>query len=196
LITVYDLEARIYDYFDVLFAGNQSEFGFATSSSACFFTTNQTNAPRDAKDTLLYYRVDPSHSMGNIYSDFSYINRTTGIETIKYNKEVKVTVNVLSKQKGMAKSALMYLATIQQTERHNKACYDTGSFDLAVKNIDTNIRDLTYLENAAWAERAEVDYYFNYKDTIVFSEVHPLVIAPSSVEVTKDKVDFDIILNN
>jgi hypothetical protein len=196
MITVYDIESRVYDYFDVLFNSNQTLFGFSSAASASFFVNNQTNAPRIAASTLLYYQVHEPYSLGNAFSDHAYINHQTGIEQIDYHKQVHVTVNVLSKLKGMAKSSLVYLSALNQSTRHYEASYNKGDFDLPLHNIDQNMIDLTYLENAAWAERIQADFYFNYTDTIVLGEVQPRIYAASSVEAVKDKVDIDINFKN
>jgi hypothetical protein len=194
LISVYDIERRVFDYFDVIFDGNQTLFGFGSAASTCFFTDRQTNAPRIAASTLLFYRVEPPVSLGNFNSDHPYINRTTGIEQIDFHRQVHVVVNVLSKIKGAAKGAFEYISLLNQTTRHYEACYNTGEFDLPVHNIDQNARDLTFLENAAWNERIEADFYFNYTDTIILNQPQSLIRAASAPEVVKDKVDFDIEL--
>lgn len=192
MITVTDIEARVFDYLDVIFGDNKTLFGFNQAASACFFVDRQTNAPRLAASTLLYYRVDTPQSKGNLYGDRPYINRNTGAESIDIHREVHVTLNVLSKLKGHAKGALSFLELVNQSQRNYEAAYNTGDFDLALHRIDPNMRDLSFLENAAWAERAECDIYFNYVDTISLSDSGSMVRAPSSVYATKDKVEFSI----
>jgi hypothetical protein len=191
-ISVYQLEERIFDYFDTIFGSQKSLFGFADAASACFFVDRQTNAPRIAACSLLFYRVGTPETLGNSYSDYNYLNRTTGIESIDFHRQVHVTVNVLSKQKGSAKGALSFLQLMNQTSRHYEASYNTGDFDLPLHRIDPNMRDLSFLENASWDERVEADFYFNYTDVVSLSDVQSMVRAPSSVYATKDKVDFTI----
>lgn len=195
MITHYQLEERVFEYFEAIFKGNQILFGFKNAASASFFVDRQTNAPRIAGSSLLYFRVDQPMSLGNQLSDHPYFNRQTGLEQIDYHKQIHVTVNVLSKLKGMAKSTLIFLQGANQSSRHYDACYDTGDFNLACHNIDQNFRDLSSLENASWTERVEADLYFNYKDVIILSDPGSLIMAPSSVYLTKNKVDFEIDLN-
>lgn len=194
MITNYQLEERVFEYFDAIFNGSQTQFGFNSNSEHSFIVDRQSNSPRPAVSTVLYFRVDPPVSLGNQLSDYAYINRSTGLEQIDYHRQVRVTVNILSKLKGMSKSAMLYLQALNQTSRHYEACYNTGDFNLACNSIENNFRDLSSIENSTWTERVEADLYFNYKDVIILTEPNSLIIAPSTVSLTKDKVDFDIEL--
>lgn len=194
MISTYDLEKRVYEFFDAIFYGDQVQFGFSSASSACFFSTKLTNAPRVAASSILFYTIKEVTSFGNTFSDYSEIDRFDGKEKVYTWRKVPVEVCIMSKVKGAAKTAMSYIIALQPTTRHDKACYDTGDFDLALHEIDTNMRDLSFLENGAWNERIDADFTFNYKDTIILGDNQPFIEAPSSVYLTKDKIDFDIDL--
>jgi hypothetical protein len=197
MIGVYDIEERIYGYFDTIFGSEKSWFRFNTASSACFLVDRETDAPRPAASTLLFYRVDSVSPMGNTISiDDVVVDRATKEESVSTWRKIHVIVNILSKYKGDAKDALNFILAANQTTRGYNASYiTTGAtgFEMPLYYIDPNFRDLTGLENTAWTERVEADFYFNYKDSITFGE-QGLITAPSSVYLTKDKVDFDIEL--
>lgn len=188
MISAFDIEERVYEYLNALYNGNQGQFGFGEAASSCFFVDRQTNAPRLAASTLLYYRVDSPEKVGNAFGDRPYIDRTTGIEKIDIHKRVRVTVNILSKVKSKAKDAMTYLEVINQSSRHYEAAYNTGDFYFPMYDFGRP-RDLTAIETSTWVERIETDVYFNYVDTITLSTPHSLITAPSTVAATKDKID-------
>jgi len=175
--------------------GDQVNFGFSSASSACYFSTKQTNFPRIAASTIMFYTVKPPVSFGNVFSDYSMIDRNDGKEKIFTWRKVPVEISILTKIKGAAKGALSYMSALQSTTRHYEASYNTGTFDLPLHNLDMNTaRDLTFLENGAWNERIDADLYFNYKDEIVLGQTQGFIGVPSSVEDTHNRVDFDIYL--
>lgn len=194
MISVFDIEERVFEYLDKLYSGDQVQFGFGLAASTCFFVDRQTNAPRLAASTLLYYRVSNPEKIGNLFSGRPYINRETGLESIDINKRVKVTLNYLSILKGCAKDAFNFLDAVNQTTRHYEAAYNTGDFDFPLYDMGNPI-DLSEIETAKWVERIQVDTYFNYTDTISLGETQSLIEAPSSVAATKDKIQFEIDMN-
>lgn len=194
MISEFVIEERVFEYLERLYNGDQSMFGFRDAASACFFTDRQTNAPRLAASTLMYYRVSPPEPLGNLNSDRAYIDRSDGIEKIDIHRSVKATLNILSTLKGAAKDTLSYLELINQSSRHYEAAYNTGDFGFPLYKIDRNARDLSAIETGKWVERVEVDVYFNFTDTITLPEPQSLIYAPSSIAATKDKIDFDIEL--
>lgn len=195
MITVYELESRVFGFFDKIFSGDQVSFGLSNSSCAAFIVDRQTEAPRTFNESILYYRVNDVSPIGNYISvDEVKINPSTGLEYIETLRKVHVVVNILSKSKGMAKTAMNFIIAANQTSRKLDACYsDDFDFELPLYNIDRNIRDLTELENKAWTERVEADFYFNYKDVIDF-DTQPLINTPSSVEDVSNIVHFEIDL--
>jgi hypothetical protein len=199
MIKTLDLEQRIFDYFNSLMAGDQTNFGFSSNPNLCYVAERGTDTPRPNEETLLYYRVDSVTPFGNANMvDDVIIDRTTKIERVEVWRRVHVIVNILSKGKGKAKDALSYLVAVNQTTRGEYASYGvtgtypsvTGTIEFPVYYIDPNFRDLTELENRSWSERVEADFHFNYKDVIAFEEQN-LIVAPSSVYLTKTKVDFN-----
>jgi len=195
LISNFDIEERVFEYLDALYNGNQGQFGFGEAASSCFFVDRQTNAPRLAASTLLYYRCDSPETVGNAFSDRPYINRTTGIEQVDIHRRVRVTLNILSTMKGKAKDATNYLELINQSTRHYQAAYNTGDFDFPLYNFGRS-RDLSAIETSKWVERIETEVYFNYTDTITLSSPQSLITAPSSIAATKDKIDVAINMEN
>lgn len=198
MIGIFDIEERIYDYFDTIFGSEKSWFKFNTSASSCFLVDRETDTPRPPASTILFYRVDSVEPMGNTISiDDVIIDRTTRQESVETWRRVHVIVNILSKYKGDAKDALNFILASNQTTRGYSACYTgtgvTSTFEMPLYYIDPNFRDLTDLENRAWTERVEADFFFNYKDTITFDN-QPLIEAPSSVYLTKTKVDYIVEL--
>jgi hypothetical protein len=191
MISVFDLEERVFEYLEKMFDGDQTQFGFGSAASSCFFVDRQTNAPRLAASTLMYYRVNAPEKVGNVFSDRPYINPTTGIESVDIHRRVRVTLNVLSTMKGRAKDALSYLEMANQSTRHYEAAYNTGNFNFPMYDFGKPI-NLSLIETGTWVERIENDVFFNYTDTISFTSPHSLITAPSSIAATKDKIDVAI----
>lgn len=200
MISIKDIEKRIYNYFDTLMLSDGVLFGFS-AASASYMVDHQSNAVRPAASTVLLYRIEHNRPVGNqIASDRSVVDRTSGQEQMYIWRDLHVIVNILSKIKGAAKGAMSYLMMLNQSSRHYEAAYNAPSatFDLPCYNIDNNIRDLTALENENWGyvERIESDWYFNYSDIIKLAPTGYLVYAPSSVYDTPQVVEFDIELKN
>jgi hypothetical protein len=197
MITNTQLEQRVYHFFDTIFSTDKTQFGFPSAASASYIVDKQSNAPRLGASTLLYYRLDSPEPLGSAgVSDYAKINRSTHIESVDTWRKVHCTVNVISKIKGAAKSAMNFFLAANQTTRHYDASYGHNqAFVMPLHKIETPFRDLTALENENWAyvERIEADLHFNYLDNIVFN-TQPMILAPSSVEDTTNHVDFDIIL--
>lgn len=195
MISVHTIEERLFDFFDTVFGSEKTLFGFPSAASSSYLVDRQTTAPRVSASSLLYYRVENITMLGNAVSgDRSYIDRTTGHEFIDIWRQAHVVVNVLTKRKGDAIGAMNFISAANQSTRHYEACYNTGSFDLALHNVNRDFRNLTALENQAWTERVEADFYFNYKDTIELTETNEFIGVPSTVYATKDKVNFEIDL--
>lgn len=191
MIGVFDIEERVFEYLEALYNGGQTAFGFFSAASACFFTDKQTNAPRVAASTLLYYHVDSPETLGNLFSDRPYMDRNTGIEKVALHRRVRVTINILSSIKGAAKDATTFLEIMNNSSRHYEAAYNTGDFDFPLYEFGRP-RDLSAIETAKWVERIETDVYFNYTDEISFTQPQSLIYAPSSISNTKDKIDVSI----
>lgn len=194
MISAFQIEARLYDYFNTIFGSNATAFGFSASASASFIVGRYYDTVRPAVSTVLVYDVNNITTLGNTQSvDSVSINRTTGNETVDMLRRADVTVNIISKFKGSAKDAMSFLIASNQTTRGYEACYPSlsaSSFDIALSNI-TEIKDLSEIENGMWTERIEAEFNFNFADTLSFG-VQGLITAPSSVDLTKTKIDFDI----
>jgi len=196
MISSFKLEERLFDYFDTVFGTSASAFLFSNSASANYIVGRYYDAPRPAASTLLVYDLLSVKPLGNTQSvDTVTIDRYTREESVDILRQIEVGVNIISKYKGYAKDALSFLIASNQTTRGAEACYpniSASSFDIALMNID-GIKDLTELENSMWTDRVEANFIFNFADTLTFGTQN-LIVAPSGVELTKTKVDFDIEL--
>jgi hypothetical protein len=196
MISSYQLEERLFDYFDGIYGTSASAFYFTNAASSNYMVGRYYDAVRPAASTLLIYDVNSLEPLGNTQSvDTVKIDRVTKVESVEILRKFAVSVNIISKFKGKAKDALSFLIASNQTTRGAEACYpniSASSFDIALMNID-GIKDLTEIENSMWTDRVEANFIFNFADTLTFGTQN-LIVAPSGVELTKTKVDFDIEL--
>jgi len=192
MISILQLEDRLCDFFKEIFKENALDFNFSTNESLRYILDRQTAAPRPDEATLLFYRVEEVTPVGSpIFSDSSSISRTSTKETIKTWRNVHVIMNILSKGKGDAKTALNFFFAAIQSERKNLACYSSDySIVLPLHNINKDVRILTELENAAWTERVETDLYFNYEDTVELDN-QQFLEQPATEEDVTDIVQYE-----
>ena len=191
MIRVTDLQERVFDFLDKIFLGDRTTFYFDSDINECYITGKQTDAPRPAATSLIFYNLNPAESFGSLVgSDTPKIDRHTGLESIDIWRSVKVNLSIVSKVKGAAKDAMDFMISVAQTSRGNRACYSATGFNFALYNMDRPI-DLTELENRAWNERVDASLYFNYLDTISL-ENRFMISAPSAVELTKDKIQYTL----
>jgi hypothetical protein len=194
MVTNSQIEERLFDYFNDVFGAERALFGFSDDENEAYIVDRQTDSPRPAASTVLFYRVESVAPIGGmITSDEVLIDRTgSRTEYIERQRKVHVITNILSKYKGLAKDAINFFIAASQTSRGYNSSY-TGTFEFPLHNIANDLRDLTNLENDAWTERVEADLYFNFKDRIDL-DVQNMIVAPSSVELTRTKVNYDIEL--
>lgn len=192
MITNKQLAQRIFDFFDTMYGSEKTTYGFNADSSLAFFEDQQNNDVRPQVQTALFYRLSPPKKIGNkLVSDVQNYNRTTHKEEIITMRKFVLTANFLSKKKGQAKDAYNALLSYIQSTRCQLACYSLP-FPLVLVNL-SDPRDLTALEEGAWAERVEVDLFFNYNDKFVVGDIQ-FTQLPETVEDTKDIVQFTVNL--
>jgi hypothetical protein len=185
------LSLRVFNFFDVIFGAEKTDFGFNADPTLAFRETEQNNEIRNNDQTILYYRVEGNANRGNsIKSDMVIYNRVTKKEEIYPVRKVTVVMNVVSKKKGQANDVMQAFLRYIQSSRKNVACYGLP-FILALVKSDEDI-NLTALEEGAWAERREKKLYFTYCDKIEIGDVQ-FTQEPATVEDVKDIIQYELI---
>ena len=120
MITSEQLSDRIFDFFNNIFCDNRTDFGFNSDPTLAFREDRQNDDIRTEDETILFYRIEPVHPMGNTNTSYTRgFNRETKKEEIFTAEKVNVTMNVMSKKKGMAKNAIRaFLIYIQSTRKY------------------------------------------------------------------------------
>lgn len=194
MISSYQLENRVYDFFDTIYQDDKSIFLFDNSASGSFIVGRYYDTPRPSASTILVFDLKSIMPLGSsLSSDEVVLDRVTREEYINMIRQANVTVNIISKYKGCAKDAMSFLLAGLQTTRGNEASYPSmsaSSFDISCVNV-TDIKDLSEVENSMWTERVEAEFYFQFKDRLSFGS-QSFIDAPSSVYLTKNKIDYDI----
>jgi hypothetical protein len=194
MITNKQLAQRIFDFFDTIYGTEKTTYGFSSDSNLAFFEDQQNDDVRPQVQTAIFYRLSPPQKIGNkVVSDVQIYNRETPKEEIITMRKFILTVNFLSKKKGQAKDAWEAFLAYSQSTRMQKACYSLP-FPLVLVNYE-NPKDLTALEEGAWAERIEVDLIFNFNDKFVVGDIQ-FTQEPATVEDVKDIVQFTVNLKN
>lgn len=196
MITTIDLEKRLNRFFKAIFAQNAIEFGFSTEVEERYIVANQTSAPRPTVKTALYYYIEYIRPFGNSVASYSEkYDRPDAADIVYPYNEVKVVVNIVSKDHGSAKTAMQFFRAAIQSERKTLACYDNTQFKLPLHRMEDYDRILTELENGAWNERIETDLYFNYSDAI---EIDPMEFTqePETIEDVPDIIQSQVILKD
>jgi len=194
MITNEQLAKRISDFFETIYGDEKTIYGFNIDPALAFFEDQQNNDVRPEIRTAIYYRLSPPQKIGNkVVSDVQIYNRETLKEEIITMRKFTLTVNFLSKKKGQAKNAWEAFLAYSQSTRCQKACYGLP-FPLIMVNYE-NPKDLTALEEGAWAERIEVDLIFNFNDKFIVGDIE-FTQEPETVEDTKDIVEFTVNLKN
>jgi hypothetical protein len=195
MITSQQLSDRIFDFFDKIFADNKTDFGFNADSSLAFKEDRQNNDIRSTDQTILFYRIEETHPIGNTNTSYSRgFNRDTKKENLFTIEQVNVLMNILSKKKGMAKDAMKAFFVYIQSTRIYEATYDLP-FNLSLINLERMPRDLTALEEGAWVERMELTITFVYNDIVEIGDIK-FTLTPSVVEDVKDIIKFETIVKN
>lgn len=191
MIASQDLSDRIFDFFDVIFGTEKTDYGFNADSTLAFREERQNDEIRNDDQTILYYRVEGNANRGNsIKSDLVIYNRVTKKEEIYPVRKVTVVMNVVSKKKGQANDAIQAFLRYIQSSRKSLACYGLP-FIFSLVNSDEDI-PLTALEEGAWAERREKKLYFTYCDKIEIGDVQ-FTQEPATVEDVKDIIQYELI---
>jgi len=191
MIASQDLSDRIFDFFDVIFGTEKTDYGFNADSTLAFREERQNDEIRNDDQTILYYRVEGNANRGNsIKSDLVIYNRVTKKEEIYPVRKVTVVMNVVSKKKGQANDAIQAFLRYIQSSRKSLACYWLP-FIFSLVNSDEDI-PLTALEEGAWAERREKKLYFTYCDKIEIGDVQ-FTQEPATVEDVKDIIQYELI---
>lgn len=194
MITNEQLAKRIFDFFDTIYGDEKTIYGFNANPELAFFEDQQNNDVRPQIQTAIYFRLSPPQKIGNkVVSDVQIYNRETLKEEIITMRKFILTVNFLSKKKGQAKNAWEAFLAYSQSTRCQKACYSLP-FPLIMVNYE-NPKDLTALEEGAWAERIEVDLIFNFNDKFIVGDIE-FTQEPATVEDVKDIVEFTVNLKN
>lgn len=193
MITSEQLSDRIFDFFNNIFLDNRTDFGFSADPTKAFKEDRQNSNIRTTDQTILFYRIEPIQPMGNINTSYTRVfNRETKQEEIYTAEKVNVTMNVMSKKKGMAKNAMRAFLIYIQSTRKYLACYGLP-FNFVLINSEKMPRDLSALEEDAWVERLELELIFSYNDKIEIGDIQ-FTQTPSSVEDVKDIVQYELII--
>lgn len=194
MITSTQLAQRIFDFFNTIYGAEKTNYGFNADANLAFFEDQQNDNVRPQVQTAIFYRLSPPQKIGNkVVSDVQNYNRTTLKEEIITMRKFILTVNFLSKKKGQAKNAWEAFLAYSQSTRMQNACYGLP-FPLIMVNYE-NPRDLTALEEGAWAERLEVNLIFNFNDKFVVGDIQ-FTQEPTTIESVKDIVEFTVNLKN
>lgn len=192
MITTQQLSQRVFDFFNTLYGDERVNYGFSETAEDAFLQDQQNDDQRPVVQTALFYRISPSSKIGNrLVSDIQNYNRATNKEEIITMQKFTLTVNFLTKNKGMAKDAYNALLCYIQSTRCKEACYNS-TFPLVLVNL-SEPRNLTALEQGAWVERIEVDLFFNYNDKFVVGDIQ-FTQEPASVEEVRDIIKFSVNL--
>lgn len=192
MITDLQLSQRLWQFFDTMYGAEKTNFGFNADSNLAFNEDRQNNDIRTQDKTLLFYRMESNEKIGNqISSDTQIYNRTTGKEEIITMRQISVVMNIMTKEKGMAKDAMQAFLAYMQSTRRNTACYGLP-FPLVLINSDL-LQNLSDLEEGAWVERLEKRLYFRYNDKITIGDID-FTQEPATLEDVKDIIQYDINL--
>jgi hypothetical protein len=194
MITDLQLSQRLFQFFDTMFGAEKVNFGFNADSNFAFNEDRQNNDLRTKDKTLLFYRMETDDKIGNqISSDTQVYNRDTGKEEIITMRQISVVMNIMTKEKGMAKDAMQAFLAYMQSTRRNNASYDLP-FPLVLVNSEI-MQNLSALEEGAWVERLEKRLYFRYNDKITIGDIQ-FTQEPATLEETKEIIQYDITLKN
>jgi len=194
MITNLQLSQRLWQFFDTMYGAEKVNFGFDADSNEAFQEDRQDNNLRTQDQTLLFFRMETNEKIGNqISSDTQVYNRDTGKEEIITMRQITVVMNIMTKEKGMAKDAMQAFLAYMQSTRRNNACYDLP-FPLVLVNSEIE-QNLSALEEGAWVERMEKRLYFRYNDKITIGDID-FTQEPATLEDTKDIIQYDITLKN
>jgi len=194
MITDLQLSQRLFQFFDTMFGAEKVNFGFNADSNFAFNEDRQNNDLRTKDKTLLFYRMETDDKIGNqISSDTQVYNRDTGKEEIITMRQISVVMNIMTKEKGMAKDAMQAFLAYMQSTRRNNASYDLP-FPLVLVNSEI-MQNLSTLEEGAWVERLEKRLYFRYNDKITIGDIQ-FTQEPATLEETKEIIQYDITLKN
>ena len=196
MISQLQLENRIFDYLNTLYGADALLFGFSTDVNQRFIVDRQTNAPRVGVGTILYFRVEQNVPRGINRGSFGSIrDASTNQERVEMWRDVNVIINILSQDKGKARDAMNFLLAMVNTERDARASLEVLPFDLLLHRIG-DIKNLTALETESWQERIESDWFFNYQDTVILSDVIQWPEQPTTPEDVPNIIEWETKLKD
>lgn len=191
MISSQDLSDRVFDFFDVIFGAEKTDYGFNSDSTLAFREERQNDDIRTDEETILYYRIEDNTPKGNsIKSDTIIYNREEKKEEIYPVRHVVVVMNILSKKKGQANDAMQAFLRYIQSSRKSLACYGLP-FNFALIRSEKDI-NLTALEEGSWLERREKKLHFTYCDKVEIGDVQ-FTQQPAAVEDVRDIIQYELI---